>query len=475
MGRAARNIAGSRSLFLFALVTALACSSGGSGGSGNPIAPGPQPPAQNPAPQVALLGESSVDADRPVTLIVQATDDDGIAEIVIAWGDGTSDRLALAGATSHQAPVTHTYGRVGVFRVEASATDSRQATGRATLSITTRGGNLDVGLDHSSGSARLIARASLSVGTTNSSVLDGEVASVRDLVPGDHQVTAVAVRPDCAIDGDATRTVRIDAGSSARVDFSITCAFTPEERIVYNTLDPQGNDSDVSSVRPDGSDRRQLTGLSDLAFPVWSPDGTRILAGWQTLWIMNFDGTEATALGAGRRPAWSPDGRRIAFVQNGDLVIADLEGRVLKNLVSLTQDSGALDDQGPSWSPDGSTIAFHRNGVIHLIEVDGSGLRALVPGVLASWMPDGNRILYVDAELGQIASMRMDGTDVNVLTNQPGGAGYPDASPSGHKILFHSPRMSVDARIWSMNPDGSDPQVIEGIPSGAEHASWGPP
>lgn len=212
------------------LLTALAaCSSGGSGGSGNPIAPGP-----NPIPEVSLTGEPSVDAGLPITMTVQATDEDGITEIVIDWDDGTVDRLQVGGATSHQAPVTHVYGSVGVFRVEATATDTRQATGRVVRSITTQGGGVDIGLEHSPGSAPLIARVTVTVGSQTKSVLDGGVVRVSDLVPGEHQLTAEAVRSDCAIEGDPTRTVRVDAGSTARVDFSITCTFVPEERILYN-------------------------------------------------------------------------------------------------------------------------------------------------------------------------------------------------------------------------------------------------
>jgi sugar lactone lactonase YvrE len=342
----------------------------------------------------------------------------------------------------------------------------------ATRTITTRGGEVDIGLERAGGSARLIARAAVSAGGLTSTVLDGDVVMLKNLVPGDLEISAEAVHSDCAIVGGAARVVRITTDTTARADFSISCAFVPEERIVYNTQAPLGFDDAIYSVRPDGSDRRLVTD-QDLGFPAWSPDGTRILAGSGTLWIMNYDGTEMAEIGRGARPAWSPDGRKIAFERDGDLAVADLEGRRFTNLAFLTMDGSALDDEGPSWSPDGSTIVFHRGDVVHRIQADGSELRALAAGIAAVWMPDGSRIVFAHSESGQIASMKPDGTDLRLLTDLE-FAGHPDPSPDGQRIVFHSPR-GPENRLWTVKADGTDPRMIDAVPAPAGHANWGPP
>lgn len=97
------------------------------------------------------------------------------------------------------------------------------------------------------------------------------------------------------------------------------------------------------TVKPDGTDLRQLTAFDPaalpsgtgraLAAPVWSPDGTRIalmggLEKWTSysgdLWSLTVDGglsvTSATALRAAAgvaewHPAWSPGGDRLVYAR----------------------------------------------------------------------------------------------------------------------------------------------------------------
>ena len=66
----------------------------------------------------------------------------------------------------------------------------------------------------------------------------------------------------------------------------------------------------------DGSNPRDLAGGYS---PVWSPDGTRVLLGYDTntdglpvLALVDLEGAEIWSGAIGAAPTWSPDGTRIA-------------------------------------------------------------------------------------------------------------------------------------------------------------------
>ena len=84
----------------------------------------------------------------------------------------------------------------------------------------------------------------------------------------------------------------------------------------------------IHTMKPDGSDRVQLTSQGSNYDPVWSPDGRRIAfisdrEGERHVFAMNADGSgELSVTGSGEwdGPTWSPDGRRIAYAsKRGEL------------------------------------------------------------------------------------------------------------------------------------------------------------
>jgi len=173
-----------------------------------------------------------------------------------------------------------------------------------------------------------------------------------------------------------------------------------------------GQNWDIYSIRPDGTDLRRLTDHPepDLA-PAFSPDGSQLLfqshrdGNWE-IYLLDLHSGELTRLtdspAFDGMPAWAPDGRRFAFesTRAGDLdiFIGSLDGGPLQN---LTADS-PYGDMEPAWSPDGSTIAF------------------------SSWR-------YGDKDL---FFMRPDGQDVRQITNSPTGEDQPAWSPDGIRLTF---------------------------------------
>ena len=132
--------------------------------------------------------------------------------------------------------------------------------------------------------------------------------------------------------------------------------------------------SQVFTINPDGSDRRQLTDVpadKTAGSPAWSPDGSKIayvsnVRGELELWVMGADGSGQRPLGsdpgfAHYQPSWSPDGRRIVFSRCD----ATLGFSRLCNLARIDADgshrprsSPATDPRAGALLPDGGKLAF---------------------------------------------------------------------------------------------------------------------
>lgn len=147
-------------------------------------------------------------------------------------------------------------------------------------------------------------------------------------------------------------------------------------------------DADLWSVRPDGSDLRQLTSSrrSDSA-PAWAPKGSTIVfvrttsSGRHDLYTLDMRGGRPTLfLTDGDAPAWSPDGSRLAFSRtvegNTDVYTVATDGT---DLQQLTTDDGV--DTDPWWGPDGSRVTFasDRDGDfdVYTMNPDGSNQQAI--------------------------------------------------------------------------------------------------
>jgi Tol biopolymer transport system component len=201
-------------------------------------------------------------------------------------------------------------------------------------------------------------------------------------------------------------------------------------------------------AKSDGSSRKPLTrGTAFLAgAPVWSPDGGRIAfistqnpdgsdanVPTNNLWVMNADGSGATALTKLNgpfilppapsilhfEPQWSPDGRRISVTANraldgSDTVVSNLNVWVINadgtGLTPLTR-TLVGDSRSAVWSPDGTQIAFvstrSLNGSnvanptqnLWIMDASGAGATALtqLSAAFANapvWAPTGRHIRF---------------------------------------------------------------------------------
>lgn len=154
----------------------------------------------------------------------------------------------------------------------------------------------------------------------------------------------------------------------------------------------------------------RLRGLS-LAFTSapWTPDGAAltVVAGRYPevdVFRVPVDGSAHAPLvanpGYDSSPAWSRDGR-LAFVSdrsgNRDIWVRDHEG-ALRQLTT-----GAATDDNPAWSPDGRWIAFASdrsgNRELHVVSAEGGSATQITNNsarvAYPAWSPDGSMLAYV--------------------------------------------------------------------------------
>lgn len=213
----------------------------------------------------------------------------------------------------------------------------------------------------------------------------------------------------------------------------------------------------IWSIRPDGSELRQLTkGKGDWhdVDPVLSPDRRRILfsstrGGKTGVWTVSIDGSNPRRICDGDQAEWSPElasgraraagatGRSIVFRRDEKLFARDLAAGRERRI----SPEGWPHPSGPAWSPDGTTIAFacrwDAGNAIFVVGAEGGKPRKVYDRKGACephWSPDGKRLVY-ETET-HIATIDLDGKNNRLVTWFGGVQRYGRFSPDGKWIVF---------------------------------------
>jgi Tol biopolymer transport system component len=257
-------------------------------------------------------------------------------------------------------------------------------------------------------------------------------------------------------------------------------------------------DFDIWTMNPNGSGLFNVTNTAgapgfDIE-PDWSPDGTKIAfrggrGAAAEIYTVNADGTGLTQLTSNAvkdyAPAWSPDGSMIAFASNRndpdpancislsgcntDIFVMPATGG---SPTQVTFDTG--EDEYPQFTPDGSLIAYNGDlgGAFAIYTVDLTTLATtkLTTDSLGAgdpdYSPDGTKIVFESNFAfckkpkdcaSEVFVMNADGGGVTQITRKPGQNYDSGWSPQGDKVVFTHANNQPGTRqqIYLSNPDGT--------------------
>ena len=298
------------------------------------------------------------------------------------------------------------------------------------------------------------------------------------------------------------------AGALAAVRPASAAFPGPNGRIAFDS-GRSGGTQNIFTVRPDGSDVRQLTfltaGQGAASWPAWSPDGQSIvferadINGPNRMFVMNADGSGQRLLfndDAGYddfRPSFSPDGSRVIFSRCRDVptegcaeYAVKTDGRGPTPITHFNQNVNVFDAHAV-YAPDGASIAFNslnRGGMagfaVYLMGAHGTDVHLITPTGLQAldpaWSPDGRTIAFwsfTQTPTPEVWTVHPDGSDVQQLTFPGTSADFaPVYSPQGDKIAFerHTANDTSEALV-TMNADGTGLATVQ---ADAFRPNWGP-
>jgi Tol biopolymer transport system component len=265
------------------------------------------------------------------------------------------------------------------------------------------------------------------------------------------------------------------------------------------------------TVNPDGTHEQQLLPGLEFEFPVWSLDGSAIVANsdsdpGSSGWIIDPDTGAHRALpqpDPGRFDFFacgvpSPDFERLACAGGGPdpsvggiYTIRTSDGGNLRRLTSDT-----IEDEIGDYSPDGKRLVYFHFppevfahvppdppnfdlAGLFVLKVNGTGTRKIAPCCSSggSWSPQGNDIVFswsppalsfetsfhstiwiVHSDGSGLHEIHVPGCDGGPRTD-PEARGCANAvwSPDGRKILFRrtTPGFGEGGDLYTVNPDGT--------------------
>jgi Tol biopolymer transport system component len=184
-------------------------------------------------------------------------------------------------------------------------------------------------------------------------------------------------------------------------------------------------------------------------------------------------------------PAFSADGRYHCFAMSStspQLVLVIQDTREKKEAIFRPRDARAT-VRGLSIAPDNSRVVFSLSDIggqqIASVNIQGQDLQKLTSSAgmnaAPAYSPDGKRIAFSSSRDGNcdIYVMEAGGGNVHRLTKSPGLDTRPAWSPDGKRLAFTSNR-DGNYEIYVMNADGSGVRRLTHNPGKDDYAAWHP-
>lgn len=240
---------------------------------------------------------------------------------------------------------------------------------------------------------------------------------------------------------------------------------SPDGRTIamYSLAQPEG---EVHLVEADGTALRRITGDSATdRVPRWSPDGRWIAffsnrGGPLDVWMVRPDGSELKQVSrsGGGVPVWSPDGTRMVATGGTAEEAANRifdpslpwDGQEFEPLPPIPPELSTF--RANDWSRDGdwlvggATFGDDGIGVLHL--PTGRYERLTSEGQWPVWLPDGRRILYVTGGNEMRVVDRVSRRVRTVFASRRDIIGPPRLTRDG-RTMYYSRRVT-EADLWVM-------------------------
>lgn len=210
----------------------------------------------------------------------------------------------------------------------------------------------------------------------------------------------------------------------------------------------------------DGRNMRQLEGVKGEP-ESWSPDGCQIVGtNYETVFVVNRDGSNYREIANGTFPEWMPDGKSIVYRNpEYEMFMVRVDGTANKQLV----DGKAF---GVDISPDGTHISYLRQpgSLLYVLDLTSGTSELVAQGSDQDWSPDGERLIYASETphkvLPNLTIVNRDGSAPMVL---PVKGRNPRWSADGTMIVYDT-YGSDNPEIRLVNADGSgDRKLADGF------------
>jgi Tol biopolymer transport system component len=215
--------------------------------------------------------------------------------------------------------------------------------------------------------------------------------------------------------------------------------------------------------------------------PWWAPQGTTIafqrasptIGTGDVLFAPAVRGPEVDIVGAGRARGFRPGGGELLVEIGSSTSVRDASDRQV----------GSVPGVDATWSPDGSRIAFLAGDVLSVAAASGADIRPLAPNVVPPsadvngpvWSPDGTSIAIATSSTAgsAIEIVPADGSAPHAAFDGPGENVDPSWSQDGSTLAFER----NDGRLWAIwlvAPDGSGAREAVGGTANNRFPQWSP-